>query len=200
MKKVSIEQKQLILDDFFKVEEAYLRFENFDGQMSPRLRFLRLERGDAAAVLVLNKTTDRLILIRQFRYPTYPEHGWTIEVIAGMVDPGEMPEQSVRRELQEEAGLNVEAFEHIATFYPSPGGSSEQIHLYYAEVSGDHVGYRRNGGQLADGEDIEVIELTRDEALARIKSGGIIDAKTIIGIYWLEGRQQQNGTGREVER
>ena len=190
MKKVSIERKRYILDDTFKVEEAYLRFEQFNGEMSPRVRRLSFERGNSAAILVFNRSTEKLILISQFRYPTYQNsHGWTIEAIAGIMDPGETPEESARRELQEETGLNIERFEPIATFYPSPGGSSEQIYLYYCEVSGERARYNKTGGLLASGEDIKVIELTLSEALTKIKTGDILDAKTILGIYWLENRQ-----------
>ena len=189
MKKVSIERKRYILDDFFKVEEAYLQFEQFNGKMSPWVRRLKLERGNSVAVLVFNRVAQKLILISQFRYPTYPNnHGWTIEVIAGTVDPGETPQESARRELQEEIGVNIETFEHIVTFYPSPGGSSEQIFLYYSEVSGEQASYQKTGGLRASGEDIKVVELTLAEALAKIRTGEIVDAKTIIGIYWLESR------------
>jgi ADP-ribose pyrophosphatase len=197
MKKVSIERKKYILDDTFKVEEAYLRFEQFNGEMSPRVRRLSLERGNSVAILVFNRSTEKLILISQFRYPTYQNnHGWTIEAIAGIVDPGETPEESARRELQEETGLNINLFEHIATFYPSPGGSSEQIYLYYSEVSGEQAKYKETGGLLASGEDIKVIEFTLAEALAKIKTRDILDAKTIIGIYWLENRRLKEGSSR----
>jgi nudix-type nucleoside diphosphatase (YffH/AdpP family) len=195
MKKVSIERKRYILDDFFKVEEAYLHFEKFNGEMSPLVRCLSLERGNSISVLVFNRSTETLILISQFRYPTLQNsHGWTIEAIAGMVDPGEAPEQSARREVQEETGLNIETFEPITTFYPSPGGSSEQIYLYYSEVSGEQAKYKETGGLSGSGEDIKVIELTLGEALAKIKTGDIVDAKTIIGIYWLENRHLESGS------
>jgi nudix-type nucleoside diphosphatase (YffH/AdpP family) len=192
MKKVSIEQKRYLLNDFFKVEEAYLRFEQFNGEMSQKIRRLSLERGDSVAIFVFNLTTEKIILINQFRYPTYQNgQGWIIETIAGMVDRGEAPEQTARREVQEETGLNINAFEHIATFYPSPGGSSERIFLYYSEVSGDRAKYKVTGGLLREGEDIKVVELSLAEALAKIRSGEIMDAKTIIGIYWLENRQMK---------
>jgi nudix-type nucleoside diphosphatase (YffH/AdpP family) len=195
MKKVSIERKRYILDDFFKIEEAYVQFEQFNGEMSPLVRQLKLERGNSVAVLVFNRSTEKLILISQFRYPTYQNnHGWTIETIAGMVDAGETPEEAARRELQEETGLNIDSFEPISAFYPSPGGSSEQIYLYYSEVSGEQAKYKKSGGLLAIGEDIKVIELTLAEALAKIKTGEILDAKTIIGIYWLENRHRQSAS------
>ena len=190
MKKVSIEKKQYLLNDFFKVEEAHLSFEQFDGHMSPVVRRLNLERGDSVSVLVFNQTTDKLILVSQFRYATYPKtDGWTIEAIAGMVDAGETPEQAAKREVDEETGLSIDTFEHIATFYPSPGGSSEQIFLYYSEVSGDKARYKETGGILSKGEDVKAVEITLPEALAKIKTGEIADAKTIIGVYWLENRQ-----------
>ena len=192
MKKVLIDRKRYILDDFFKIEEAYLRFEQFNGEMSPLVRQLTLERGNSVAVLVFNRSTEKLILISQFRYPTYRnDGGWTIEAIAGMVDPGETPEESARRELQEEIGLNIDKLESITAFYPSPGGSSEKIHLYYSEVSGEQANYKKTGGLRAVGEDIKGIELTLAEALAKIKTGEIADAKTIIGIYWLENHHEK---------
>ena len=190
MKKVSIEKKRYLLNDFFKVEEAYLSFEQFDGHMSPVVRRLNLERGDSVSVLVFNQTTEKLILVSQFRYATYPKtDGWTIEAIAGMVDAGETPEQAAKREVDEETGLSIDTFEHIATFYPSPGGSSERIFLYYSEVSGDKARYKETGGILSKGEDVKAVEITLPEALAKIKTGEIVDAKTIIGVYWLGNRQ-----------
>jgi len=190
MKKVFIEEKKYVLDDFFKVDEAYLRFEQFNGKMSPLIHRFSLERGNSAAVLVFNLDTQKIILIDQFRYPTYNNgHGWITEVIAGMIDPGESPEESARRELQEESGLTISAIEHICTFYTSPGGSSEQIFLYYAEVSGELAKYNKSGGLVKDGEDITSFEISLEDALSKIITGEIRDAKTIIGIYWLESRQ-----------
>jgi nudix-type nucleoside diphosphatase (YffH/AdpP family) len=193
MKKVLIEEKKLVLDDFFKVEEAHLRFEQFNGEMSPLLRRFSFERGNSAAILAFNLDTQKIILTNQFRYPTYGNgNGWTIEVIAGMVDKGELPEESAQRESMEEAGLTVSTFEHINTFYPSPGGSSEQIFLYYAEVSGEYAKYNKTGGLIKEGEDIQSFEISLEDALDKIKTGEIRDAKTIIGIYWLENRHVKN--------
>lgn len=190
MKKVLIEDKRNVFNGFFKLEEAHVRFEKFNGEMSPVVRRLSLERGDSVAVLVFNITTKHLILISQFRYSTYKhDQGWLIETIAGMIDPGETPEEAAKREVQEEIGLNISMLEHISTFYPSPGGSSERIHLYYLEVSGENAKYIKNGGMISEGEDIKAEEMSLEEALLKVRSGEIMDAKTIIGIYWLENRQ-----------
>lgn len=190
MKKVLIKDKKNVFEDFFKLEEAYLRFEKFNGEMSAVVRRLSLERGDSVAILVFNLTTKKLILINQFRYSTYKNgHGWLIETMAGMIDHNETPEDAARREVNEEIGLNISALEFISTFYLSPGGSSERIHLYYSEVSGENAKYEEVGGLISEGEDIKVEEMSLDEALLKIRSGEIVDAKTIIGIYWLENRQ-----------
>lgn len=189
MKKVSIEQKKYILEDVFKVEEAYLRYEKFNGEMSGTVRRISLERGDSVAVLIFNKSTNKLILISQFRYPSYKSgDGWIIEAIAGIVDSEETPEEAARREVQEETGLNIETLEHITTFYPSPGGSSERIFLYYSEVSRNQVD-GEIGGLACESENIKSHEIPLEDALAKIKTGEIMDAKTIIGIQWLENRQ-----------
>ena len=189
MKKVLIEKKRYILDDFFKVEEAYLQFEQFNGKMSPLVRRFSLERGNSVAVLVFNLNNNKLVLINQFRYPTYESgHGWIIEAIAGIIDPGETPEEAARREVNEETGLSISSLEHIATFFPSPGGSSEQIFLFYSEVSGETAIHNNSGGLANEGEDIMSLELSLEDALGKISSGEIIDAKTIIGLYWLENR------------
>jgi len=189
MKKVSIEQKKYIFEDIFKIEEAHLRFEKFNGEMTDPVRRISLERGDSVAVVILNLTTNKIILVSQFRYPSYNNgQGWLIETIAGMVDPGESPEETARREVEEEIGLNISTLEFISTFYLSPGGSSERIHLFYSEVSGENAKYKGTGGLISEGEDIKAEEFSLEEALSKVKSGEIMDAKTIIGIYWLENR------------
>jgi ADP-ribose pyrophosphatase len=190
MKKVSIEQKKYILEDVFKVEEAYLRYEKFNGEMSGTVRRISLERGDSVSILIYNTITTTIILISQFRYPSYKsENGWLIETIAGIVDSNESPDESARREVEEETGLEITKLEHIATFFPSPGGSSERIFLYYSEVSMDPDSYEKTGGLACEGEDIKSYEITLEDALEKIKSGEIMDAKTILGIYWLQNRQ-----------
>jgi nudix-type nucleoside diphosphatase (YffH/AdpP family) len=189
MKQVQIEQIKYVLDDFFKVEEAHLQYELHSGEMSQPVRRFSLERGNSAAVLVYNLDTQKIIVTNQFRYPTYKNgHGWLTEIVAGMIDEGETPKESVRRELLEEAGLTINTFEPICTFYPSPGGSSELIFLYYAEVSGKYSIYNKTGGLEGHGEDIVSSEMSLEEALEKIRRGEINDAKSIMSMYWLENR------------
>lgn len=195
MRKVKIESKRYVLNDFFKVEEAQLRFEQFNGKMSGLVRRLSLERGNSVAVLVFNSDTQKLLLINQFRYPTYQNGpGWMIETIAGIIDPGETPEEAARREAHEETGLNVTALEFISVFYPSPGGCSEKIFLYFAEVSGKNSRHKLIGGIAREDENILSMEFSLNEAVEKIRSGEIQDGKTIIGIFWLENRTLKQKT------
>jgi len=193
MKTVVVESKRRLLDDFFEVDEVFLRFEKFDGQMSAAVRRLILDRGDAVAALVFNTATQRLILVNQFRCPTVEKGpGWITEIVAGMVDAGETPETAVRREIMEEVGFNVAKLERISTFYVSPGGSTERVFLYYAEVD-DAGKVEAGGGVVAEDEDLELVEFDLAAALREVAAGGIVDAKTILALYWLENRMLRGG-------
>ena len=185
MKKVSVHSRRRLLDDFFKVDEAEVSFERSDGSMTPPVRQLVFERGDSVAAVVFDRDSRRLLFTEQFRFPTLDKGpGWLLEIIAGMVDAGEPPEAALRREIEEELGYRADRVEPIATFYVSPGGSSERIWLYYAEVSG---GGRVSGGGGLPGEheDIRVVSLTVEEVRAALAANGLVDAKTVIGMQWL---------------
>jgi nudix-type nucleoside diphosphatase (YffH/AdpP family) len=198
MKKVIIEKTRRIFNDFFKIEEAYLRYEQFDGQMSPVVRRLNFERGDSVAALIFNPKTQRIILVNQFKYPTFEKGpGWITETVAGMIDKNESPESAVRREVMEETGYNVRSLEHISTFYVSPGGSSERIILYYIEVD-DISKVAPGGGVASEHEDIVTVELGIEEALEQIGSGEIADAKTILGIMWLQNRLARDAESKSA--
>ncbi len=186
MKRVDIESKRRVFDDFFKIDEIHLSYERFDGQMSQTLRQLVFERGDSVAAVLMNKETSRVILISQFRCPTYEKGpGWIVETIAGKLEADETPEEAIRREILEEVGYKVNRLTPISTFYVSPGGTSERIILYYAEVTNtDKV--RDGGGLATEHEDIKILEYSLLELWKMLKSGQIADAKTLIGLMWLQ--------------
>src|SRR5438309_1386579 len=136
-KRVFLERKRRILNDFFKVDEALLKFEKRDGTLSDTVRRLSFERGDSVSVLIFNATAKKILLVNQFKYPTLAKGpGWITEAVAGMIDEGEIPEDAARREVLEETGYAPSRLEHISTFYVSPGGSSERIVLFYAKIDG----------------------------------------------------------------
>ncbi len=136
IKKVTLIRQRRLLDAFFKVDEAVLHHEGFDGPLSPELNRLCLERGDGVTALLYKPQSDTLVLVRQFRYPAWvrQEPGWILETIAGMLDKAEAPQETIRREILEETGYQVCNLQHVSTFYLTPGGSSECIFFYYGEV------------------------------------------------------------------
>ncbi len=192
MKRVEVLENKLVFDDFFKIEEAIVRYELFNGQMCRPTRRLNFERGDSAAALVWNRDTEKALLTHQFRYPAYEKGpGWLIEVVAGVLDKDEKPEEAVRREIEEEIGFQVKDLTPIGTFYVSPGGSSERISLFYAEVTNrDKIS--DGGGMAAESEDIQVVEYSLPELWSALDSGQIVDAKTIIALQWFKEKARKN--------
>ncbi len=191
MKQVEIKAKKRIFDDFFKIDEVFLSHEQFDGRMSPVMRRLNFERGDSVAAFVWNKENQTAVLTHQFRCPTYEKGpGWITEVVAGVLEKDENPEDAMRREILEETGYDTEKIEHITTFYVSPGGTSERIILYYAEVTaGDKIS--EGGGVASEHEDIQVKEYSWPQLQALMDNGEIVDAKTIVAVMWFREQRER---------
>ena len=189
--KVDIISSRRVFDGFFKVDESSLRFEHFDGTMSDVVTRLCFERGDSVAVVLVNVDTRRLILASQFKFPTHAKGpGWLTELIAGTIEPAEDARAALDRELLEETGYRTTQAEPVATFYVTPGGSSERIALWYAEVrSSDKV--QPGGGVAAEHEDIRLVEVPLDGLDALVDSGEIADAKTLVGLMWLQRRRDR---------
>ncbi len=190
MKKVQIISEKIVFDDFFKVLESRLQFEKFDGRMSPPVRRLTLERGDAAAALLWQRDKQRLLLVEQFRHATYKKGpGWIKELVAGIVKPGEEPEAAMGREILEETGYQVQELKYIGKFYLSPGGSSERIFLYYAEV-GESDRVEAGGGAAGEHEDIRLVEYSKEEIERVLDRREIVDAKTLVAVQWWQLRKK----------
>lgn len=185
-RKAVVEDRRVLLDGFFHVEEVKVSFQLLSGAMSPPVKRLSFKRDLAAALLLDNKARGSVILVKQFRYGAF-EHGqgWLTEVVAGLIDPGETAEEAIRREALEEAGYQVGALERIATFYTTPGISSERVALFYGETRGAEP-VAKGGGLAEEGEDIEVLELAYNEAFAMVDRGEIVDGKTLIALLWLK--------------
>lgn len=184
-----IERKEIFRRFFFLIEEARLRHQLYNGKMSDEITRLKFERGDSVAILMHDRSDDTIILTEQFRFPTYDPtgqrgDGWIVEIPAGSVEADEDPTQAITREVEEESGYVIGNVQHISTFYLSPGGTSERILLYYAQISKKqklHAG----GGIVEEGEDVRVIRVPLEEAARQVENGVLNDAKTIIGIQWM---------------
>lgn len=183
---VEILQRREVFKKFFRIEEVTLRHELYNGSMSAEMTRLILDRGDSVAMLLCDPEKQTVLLCEQFRVPTYDKGpGWLLELPAGTLEQGEDAEECARREAMEETGYSVKSFRRITSVYLSPGGSSERIHIFYGEVSmSDRLG--AGGGVLAENEDIRLISMPVAEAIAKARDGQIQDAKTLIGLQWLE--------------
>jgi len=180
-----IEEKEVFRQAIFRVVAATLKMELYNGSMSDQIVRLNLDRGDSVAALIHDVSNDLLIMVEQFRYPAYHNgQGWLTEIVAGVIDKGDTPMNSMRREIWEEAGYRVSSLQHIGTFYLSPGGSSERIHLFYSAVDPSD-GAGEGGGKLSEGEDVRVRRIPVDTALEELAQGRIMDAKSIIALQWL---------------
>lgn len=187
-KKVEIiEEIQEYKKAIFRIVQAKLRHEKFTGEMTEEITRLSLERGDAVAAIVHNPVDDTILLIEQFRYPTYgkTDDGWVQELPAGIVEDGEDPSYTMKREIEEETGYEVDTLRHLYTFFLSPGGSSERVFLYYGRLDTDEKTFA-GGGLDHEGEDIRTLRVPVDEALKKLKEREFTDAKTIIGLQWLQ--------------
>jgi nudix-type nucleoside diphosphatase (YffH/AdpP family) len=143
------------------------------------------DRGDGATVLLYDPSRRTVLLTRQFRYPVYVNahpDGMFVETAAGLLD-GDDPAAAIRREAAEELGVEIGELAPVFTVWMSPGSVTERVHCFAAPYSpASRTG--EGGGLADDGEDIEAVELDFEEALKRIETGEIADAKTIMLLQW----------------
>ena len=185
--RVDVRPGERVYDGFFKIDSAQVSYERFDGSMSPPMNRLVFERGDSVAVLPFDPERREVVLIKQFRYPAYVRNGpgWLWEIIAGMQDGGRDAETVARSEAMEEAGYKLGEMRKIMTIYPSPGGSSERLHIYLAPITRCEQ-VAKGGGLPESGEDILVRTFDLDEALEMIEAEDYIDAKTALSLEYLK--------------
>ena len=170
---------------FFRLMRYRLRHRLFNGGWSPVLTRELFERGHAAAVLPYDPVSDQVVLTEQFRIGAIeaPNGPWLLEIVAGIIEPGETPEDVIRREAVEEIGCPVDDVEPICEYLVSPGGTSERISLYCGKVDASSAGGIH--GLAEEGEDIRVTVVSADEAIARMQAGAIVAAAPIIALQWL---------------
>ena len=176
---------EVLSDDWYVLRKARFEFLRRDGSWHPQEREA-YDRGNGAVILLHDPDRATVLLTRQFRWPAYAnDHpdGMLIEACAGLLDDDD-PETAIRREVREETGVEVGEVRTLFTAYMSPGSVTERLYFYYASYTSNQ---RRNegGGIVDEGEDIEVVELEVDQALAMVRSGEIVDAKTIMLLQWL---------------
>ena len=189
---VRIHTEELLSDNWYVLKKYTFDLRRRDGSWQSQTREI-YDRGNGATILLYNRERRTVLLIRQFRMPTFVNgyHGYLIESAAGLLDNAS-PEERIRLEAEEETGYRVGHVEKIYSAFMSPGSVTERIHFFIGEYQpGDRVS---DGGGLEDeGEDIEVLELGFEEALAMVDSAEIVDGKTIMLLQYLELRMLKEG-------
>lgn len=177
--RIRLKDVRLLSDNHYVLKTTTFDFRRADGTWQTQHRET-YDRGNAAALLPYDRIRRRVMLVRQFRYPAYV-NGYDdllIEAVAGLLDDAE-PAIRIRAEAEEEIGYRLGEIRWVFEAFMSPGAVTEKLHFFVAEYAASmRIG--SGGGLKSEGEDIEVLELPFDEAMAMIDDGRIVDAKTIM--------------------
>ncbi len=171
---------------YFTMEEAALQHRRFDGTMGPVLHRSALMNGQASVVLPYDPVRDSVLVIEQFRAPAFfigDPNPWLIEAVAGMVDPGESPEEAARRETREEANVEVTTLFSAGNGYSSSGSSAEFLHLFVGLA--DLARPATTGGLATEGEDIRSHIIPFAEFMDQLDQGKLKNVPLISIANWL---------------
>ncbi len=181
--RIRVKNVRLLSDNHYTLKTTTLEWRRADGEWQTQHRET-YDRGNGATLLPYNLARRTVMLVKQFRYPAYVNgcDDLLIEAAAGLLD-NESPENRIRAEAEEEIGYRLRDIRKIFEAYMSPGSVTEKLHFFVGEYQPD-MKIGDGGGNAEEGEDIEVLELSIDEALAMIADGRIMDAKTIMLLQW----------------
>jgi nudix-type nucleoside diphosphatase (YffH/AdpP family) len=183
--KVRIVREEILSDNHYPLKKITYEQQRRDGSWQQQAHEV-YDSASGAALLLYNRERRSVVLTRQFRIGAriHGHDGFLLEAAAGVLDDAE-PGRRARCEALEETGYVPLHMEAVLQLFVSPGTTSERIHLFVAEY--DPAQRHGAGGGLAEeGEDIEVVEMDFDDALALVETGGIVDAKTVLLLLHLE--------------
>lgn len=177
--RVRVQETRLLSDNWYVLKTTRFDWKRRDGTWQTQNRE-HYDRGNGAVLLPYNLESRTVLLVKQFRWPAFV-NGYDdllVEAAAGLLDDAE-PEVRIRAEVEEELGYRLGAVRKVFEAFMSPGSVTEILHFFVAEYdAGMKIG--EGGGHPYEGEDIEVLELSIDDALVMIADGRIRDAKTIM--------------------
>ncbi len=178
-------EREACFRGFYKLDRVHLRHRQFAGGMGPVIRRELFVRHDAVCVLPYDPQRDAVVLIEQFRVGAMDkaENPWLLELVAGLIDKDEEPEEVAHREAQEEADLILGPLWPVSRYFPSPGGSDELVHLYIGRCDSEGAGGVH--GLPEEGEDIKVHVMGFADAMQAVRDGRINNAASIIALQWL---------------
>ncbi|CCQ39616.1 GDP-mannose pyrophosphatase NudK [Yersinia enterocolitica] len=177
-------RSELLSKNWFKLHKYTFDLIDDNGTSVQQIREV-YDRGNGATILLYNRPNGTVLLINQFRMPTYVNgnpDGMLLETCAGLLD-NDSPEECIRREAMEETGYQVDNVQKLFEAYMSPGGVTEIVHFFAAEY---HVAQKVTDDVGVEDEVIEVVELPFTEAIAMIADGRIKDGKTIMLLQYAQ--------------
>ena len=182
---VDLKSRETIGQGWGKLERFTFRHRTYAGGWSETVQRDVYTIGEVTCVLPYDPSLDAIVLVEQFRICglVHGEATWLFEAIAGIIDPGETPEEVAIREAQEEAGCEIADPIPIGAFWSSPGGYGERSHIFTARADLSNVGGIH--GLDHEHEDIRAVVVPLADALAAINDGRIRDAKTTLMIQWV---------------
>lgn len=177
--RVRIVESTVLSDDWYTLKKVTFDFLRRDGTWQRQSRET-YDRGNGATILLHSRQTGNVVLTRQFRMPVFVNghDGMLIEAAGGLLDHA-TPEERIRLEAEEETGYRVSNIRKIFEAYMSPGSVTEKLYFYLGEYDAS-MRVSDGGGIENEGEDLEVLEMPLRTALQLIKSGEIVDGKTIM--------------------
>ncbi|RWR01406.1 ADP-ribose pyrophosphatase [[Pantoea] beijingensis] len=182
---VEIIARESLYQGFFSLVRYRFRHRLFSGAMSNEVTREIFERGHAAVLLPYDPLRDEVVLIEQIRIAAFDSSStpWLIELVAGIIEPGESVEDVCRREAMEEAGLNVNRLKPVMNYLASPGGTSERLSIMVGEVDASVA--EGSHGLEEENEDILVHVVSREQAYQWVEEGRIDNAASVIALQWL---------------
>lgn len=182
---VEVVERKNCFKGFYSLDCLRLRHKLFSGEMGPVIERELFVRPDAVCMLPYDPILDKVIFVEEFRVGALEKSAnpWQIELIAGLIDRDEKPEQVARREAMEEANLVISDLIPIMQYYPSVGGSNEYIYLFIGHCDSTKAGGVH--GLADEGEDIRTHVWDYQEAIQNINKGLIKNAASIIAMQWL---------------
>ena len=173
-------EKTLLSDNWYTLNKYSFEYQKPNGEWEHQEREA-YDRGNGSTILLYNSTEGTVVLTRQFRLPSYVNgnpDGMLIEACAGLLDQ-DNAEDCIKKEAEEETGFRLESVRKIYEAYMSPGSVTEIVYFFVAEYD-NSMRVSSGGGLEHEQENIEVLELNFNEAIAMIESGKIKDGKTIM--------------------
>ncbi|HDR1038189.1 TPA: ADP-ribose diphosphatase [Pasteurella multocida] len=185
---IDILSEETLYQGFFQLKKIQFKHKLFAGGYSGVVTRELLVKGAASAVIAYDPIKDAVVLVEQVRIGAYQpdsaQSPWLLELIAGMVEEGEKPEEVALRESEEEAGVQVQDLQHCLSVWDSPGGVLERIHLFVGKV--DSTTAKGLHGLSEENEDIRVHVVSREQAYQWVNEGKIDNSIAVLGLQWLQ--------------